>query len=85
MAITFAPYAAGRQNPSTIAATFCGWSFPAQLDAGLVSEQALRHHINRIARARCFPPQMSGHLFSVFNTSWAWGRRKSRPVIQLGN
>ncbi len=62
---------------------FLWLELPAQLDAGLLSEQALRHHIS-IAPGKMFSTSDVWTPFFRFNTSWAWGEREEQAVIQLG-
>ena len=54
-----------------------------QLDAGLLSEKALTHHIS-IAPGKMFSTSDAWTPFFRFNTSWAWGEREEQAVIQLG-
>jgi DNA-binding transcriptional MocR family regulator len=62
---------------------FLWLELPSQLDAGLLSEQALSHHIS-IAPGKMFSTSDAWTPFFRFNTSWAWGEREEQAVIQLG-
>lgn len=62
---------------------FLWLELPARLDAGLLSEKALTHHIS-IAPGKMFSTSDAWTPFFRFNTSWAWGEREEQAVIQLG-
>lgn len=62
---------------------FLWLELPAQLDAGLLSEKALTHHIS-IGPGKMFSTSDAWTPFFRFNTSWAWGEREEQAVIQLG-
>jgi DNA-binding transcriptional MocR family regulator len=62
---------------------FLWLELPAPLDAGLLSEKALEHHIS-IAPGKMFSTSDAWTPFFRFNTSWAWDEREEQAVSQLG-
>ncbi|MEH0885012.1 PLP-dependent aminotransferase family protein [Enterobacter sp. UNJFSC 003] len=62
---------------------FLWLELPSGLDAGLLSEQALIHHIS-IAPGKMFSTSDAWTPFFRFNTSWGWGEREEQAVMQLG-
>lgn len=62
---------------------FLWLELPAGLDAGLLSEKALPHHIS-IAPGKMFSTSDVWTPFFRFNTSWAWGEREEQAVSLLG-
>ena len=62
---------------------FLWLELPIPLDAGLLSEKALAHHIS-IAPGKMFSTSDVWTPFFRFNTSWSWGEREEQAVVQLG-
>lgn len=61
---------------------FLWLELPGHLDAGVLSERALAHHIS-IAPGKMFSTSNAWTPFFRFNTSWAWGEREEQAVAQL--
>ena len=62
---------------------FLWLELPEPLDAGVLSTQALAHHIS-IAPGKMFSTSGSWTRFFRFNTAWHWGEREEQAVKQLG-
>nr|WP_318381656.1 PLP-dependent aminotransferase family protein [uncultured Enterobacter sp.] len=62
---------------------FLWLELPAPLDAGVLSERALAHHIS-IAPGKMFSTSDAWIPFFRFNTSWEWGAREEQAVSTLG-
>ena len=62
---------------------FLWLELPTQLDAGLLSEKALTHHIS-IAPGKMFSTTDNWASFFRFNTAWGWGEREDKAVETLG-